>query len=133
MKLLLDTHVLIWAEEGLERLGDRARTMLLAPENLLHVSPVTSLELARLQSLNRLVFHKPLATWLELARRHLQFADAPFTHETAIESYSLPGDFHRDPVDRMLVATARLESMHLVTADARILAYPHVSTLDARE
>jgi PIN domain nuclease of toxin-antitoxin system len=131
-RLLLDTHVLVWAEEGLEEIGESTRQLLLAPKNRLFLSPVSTLELARLQALHRLTFKNHLATWLEVARKHLQISDAPFTHEIAMESYALPGEFHRDPADRMLVATARLHSLSLVTADARILSYPHVSTIDAR-
>ena len=45
------------------------------------------------------------------------------------ESYSLPEDFHPDPVDRILVATARLHTAALITGDKKILDYPHVETL----
>lgn len=56
----------------------------------------------------------------------------PLTHEIAIAAYGLPGEFHRDPADRMLVATAVVHDLTLVTADERILAYPHALSLDAR-
>jgi PIN domain nuclease of toxin-antitoxin system len=45
------------------------------------------------------------------------------------ESYSLPGIFHVDPVDRALTATARIHGLTLITADRKILSYPHVNTL----
>ena len=48
-----------------------------------------------------------------------------------MEAYALPGTFHRDPADRVLVATARRDGLTLVTADDRILAYPHLRTQDA--
>ena len=54
------------------------------------------------------------------------------SHEVAMEAYALPGRFHRDPADRVLVAAARKNAMTLVTADDRILASPHVRTQDAR-
>ncbi|MFM9197801.1 MAG: PIN domain-containing protein [Planctomycetia bacterium] len=53
-------------------------------------------------------------------------------HRVAIEAYKLPGRFHKDPADRMLVATARINDLTLVTADERILAYREVRSLDAR-
>ncbi|WP_367872231.1 type II toxin-antitoxin system VapC family toxin [Luteolibacter sp. Populi] len=130
-RLLLDTHVLVWAEEGRE-LGKACRAMLLDPRNEIFVSPVTTLELARLASLGRLVFKQSLGRWLDQARQHLQFRDAVLSHEVAIESYALPGEFHRDPADRMLVGTARAGGYALVTADDLILAYPHVEVVDAR-
>jgi PIN domain nuclease of toxin-antitoxin system len=54
------------------------------------------------------------------------------SHEVAMEAYALPGVFHRDPADRLLVAAARQHGLTLVTADERILAYPHVRSRDAR-
>jgi len=53
-------------------------------------------------------------------------------HDVAIEAYALPGTFHRDPADRLLVAAARRNGLTLVSADDRILACPHVRTQNAR-
>ena len=133
MKLLLDTHVLVWAESLEDRLGPETRALLLDPSHTLLVSPVTALELSRLISLSRLNLRKPLAEWLSVARAHLDFKEAALTEAIAIETYELPGTFHKDPADRMLVATARELDCSLVTADDLILAYPNVSTIDARE
>lgn len=133
MNLLLDTHVLVWAESLDDRLGPETRALLLDPSHTLLVSPVTALELSRLISLARLNLRKPLADWLAAARGHLGFEDAPFTHEVAIESYELPGTFHKDPADRMLVATARELICPLVTADDPILEYANVLSIDARK
>ena len=133
MNLLLDTHVLVWAESLEARLGPRTQALLLDAANILLVSPITALELARLVALSRLILRKPLADWLVGARRHLAFEDAPFTHAVAIGSYKLPGDFHKDPADRILVATARDGGHTLITADDSILRYPHALTWDARK
>jgi PIN domain nuclease of toxin-antitoxin system len=54
------------------------------------------------------------------------------THEMAWEAYHLPGSFHRDPADRILVATARLYGLTLLTADDSILRYPYVKSMSAR-
>jgi PIN domain nuclease of toxin-antitoxin system len=51
--------------------------------------------------------------------------------QVTAEAYELPGKFHKDPVDRVLVATARLHNLTLMTADDLILRYPHVKTLRA--
>lgn len=132
MNLLLDTHVLVWAESLDERLGPQTRALLLNPSHLLFVSPITTLELSRLIALSRLVLRKSLHDWLSAARQHLDFQDAPFTHSAVIDSDQLPAVFHKDPADRMLVATARELGCPLVTADDLILSSPHVQTLDAR-
>ena len=55
------------------------------------------------------------------------------SHGLAVESYRLPEPFHRDPADRLLVATARLEDVVILTADDPILAHPHVRAVDARK
>ena len=133
MNLLLDTHVLVWAETLDERLGPKTRALLLDSSHTLLVSPITTFELSRLISLSRLTLRKSLADWLSAARLHLAFEDAPFTHLTTIGSYQLPGTFHKDPADRILVATAREINCSLITADDLILAYPNVLTIDARE
>jgi PIN domain nuclease of toxin-antitoxin system len=75
---------------------------------------------------------KSLNDWLSDARYHLGFEDVMFSHSIAIKSYDLPGGFHKDPVDRMLVATAMELDCHLLTADKLILNYPHVKSIDAR-
>ena len=131
MILLLDTHVLVWAESLDDRLGPRTRALLLDPANTLLVSPVSTLELSRLIALSRLVLRKSLLDWLASAREHLGFQDAPLSHPAAIDSYQLPGDFQKDPADRILVATAREIGCPIVTADDLILGYPHVKSLDA--
>lgn len=58
--------------------------------------------------------------------------ETPITLRIAAEAYRLPGEFHLDPADRLLVATARIENWTLLTADRRILDYPHVRSVDAR-
>ncbi len=132
MTLLLDTHVLVWAESLDDRLGTETCHLLLDPANDLLVSPVSSLELSRLIALSRLSLRKPLGDWLDAARRNLGFDDAPFTHRIAMASYELPGIFHKDPADRILVATARHLDVTLLSADQAILGYPDVKCFDAR-
>jgi PIN domain nuclease of toxin-antitoxin system len=133
VNLLLDTHVLVWAESLDDRLGPRTRALLLDPSNTLFVSPISTLELSRLIALSRLQFRKSLQDWFTSARQHLGFQDAPFSHSAAIDSYQLPAAFHKDPADRMLVATARELGCPLLTADDLILGYSHVQTFDARK
>jgi len=133
MRILLDTHVLVWAESRPQRLGPATRGLLEEPLTELLVSPISTLELARLVSLSRLILHVELSDWLGGARKHLGWKDADFTHEIALESYRLPGVFHKDPADRILVASARELGVTLITADESILAYPHCLTRDARE
>lgn len=73
----------------------------------------------------------PLREWIEQSLASIGAASLPVTHEIAIEAYSLAAPFHKDPVDRVLVAAARCHGLTLVTADERILEYGAVRTLDA--
>ena len=132
MKLLLDTHVWIWSQELPEKLGPQARRLLVDARSTNHVATVSMLELARLVAAGDILLNKPLAAWIETAVEELHAEEVAMSREIATEAYALPGEFHRDPADRILVATARRESLTLLTADDRILAYPHVKTLDSR-
>ena len=131
MRYLLDTHVWIWSQESPERLGRQTRRELtdLAQERF--VSPISTLEIARLIYLGLLRLKHPLSEWRLLSLDNLHAAAAGFTHEIAAETYNLPAKFHKDPIDRVLVATARIERLTLITADDLILRYPHVKTLRA--
>lgn len=131
MDLLLDTHVWIWTQEQPERLSATLRARLLDPASRLWVSPVSTLELARLVDGGLVTLDMDLLAWTRESRGSLRADLAPLTDEVAVEAYALPAPFHRDPVDRMLVATARVMEATLVTADAAILNYPHVRTLKA--
>lgn len=133
MKLLLDTHVWIWAFEGAGPLGAKCRQALRAPSNERWVSPVSTLELARLAEAGRIELACPLSEWVARSMAALQLRTIPVDHAISVEAYALPGDFHPDPADRILVATARLQDCHLVTADRRILSYAMVRTLAAEK
>lgn len=133
MRLLLDTHVWIWSQESPESLGDAARELLAEKDTEVFISPVSSLEVARLEWAGRLSMAGRTKTWVENAMQALLAETAALTHEICVESYELPGEFHRDPVDRMLVATARVLDLTFLTADERILSYPHALTLNARQ
>ncbi len=133
MKVLLDTHVWIWSQESPELLGPTARSAVAAEDNALFISPVSSLEIARLAWGGRLTLAGRLQTWVSESLSALLADTIPLTHEIAITAYDLPGEFHRDPADRMLVATAMVHDLTLMTADERILAYSHVLSLNARD
>jgi PIN domain nuclease of toxin-antitoxin system len=129
---LLDTHVWVWTQEEPERLGPRAKRLVLGAAHENGVSPVSTLEIARLIAAGELELSIALSEWVARSMADLSAHTVAVSHEVAMEAYALPGTFHRDPADRVLVATARQDGLTLVTADDRILAYPHVRTQDAR-
>lgn len=133
MSLLLDTHVLVWASEGTNDLGKKTKALLLRESEQLFVSSITMLELARLATARHLQFSSPIEHWYERAKRALGALPVAMDDAIAREAYSLPGVFHADAADRILVATARVHSLGLITADARILKYRGVTSHDARK
>ncbi len=124
--LLLDTHVWIWFAEGLatelspgcvravEAAGDRREAF---------VSAVSVREVALLVALKRLRLAAPVAEWARRALAPLGLAPLPLGMEAAARSADLPGQFHRDPADQMLVAQAMVHRLTLVTRDRAILDY----------
>ena len=132
MSFLLDTHVWVWTQEQPDAMGSTSRALLETTTEELCVSAVSSLEIARLVAGGLLELKGSLDRWVRSAIDSIEARSIDVDHEIAIEAYKLPGRFHKDPADRLLVATARLRDLTLVTADERILAYRAVRTLDAR-
>lgn len=124
--LLLDTHVLLWANAAPERLGRNAVAEITQIGSNLFVSAVTVAEIAIKRSIGKLRMTLAISDLLApLDARELALSMA---HAEALERLPM---LHRDPFDRLLAAQASCDGLTLVTADDRLLAYP-VSTLDAR-
>ena len=135
--ILLDTHVLVWTVEGDRRLGTNASAAIAAAERAgaVGVSAVTPWEIALLAEQSRLRLVQEVGTWLEAALALPGIKLMPVEPEIAIDSARLPGAFHADPADRLIIATARHSGARLLTADGTILSYAkrgHVDTIDAR-
>lgn len=119
MKLLLDTHVLIWATADPDRLSLSARQKIIEPDNDLFVSTASIWAISIKRSLGRIDF--PLGE-IERLLDASGFQPLPISVAHAAAAGSLPRH-HNDPFDRMLVAQARTEGMTLVTADAAMSSY----------
>ena len=132
MRVLLDTHVWVWTQEQPERIGPRTKRLLLDPAHETAVCPISTLEISRLVAAGDIRLTMPLIDWVAQSLADLAAETVSVSHDVAMEAYTLPGEFHRDPADRVLVAVARRNGLTLVTADDRILSYPHVRTHDAR-
>ncbi len=135
--LLLDTHAWVWLMLGDRQLGKQARTRLeqAAARTALQVSVLSVWEVAMLESRGRLVLKIDCDTWIQDALRAPGLALANLTPHIAVCSTRLPGAFHGDLADRLIVATARETNSALVTADSAILGYAaagYVQAVDAR-
>lgn len=128
--IVLDTHAWLWWLHEPERLSAKARKAILAAEHTtIAVSAISVWEVAVKTQLGKLAIPMDIFEWFEVARRYPGTVIEPVTPQDAIASTLLPGEFHRDPADRIIVAVARRHAAPLVTCDRRIIAYPHVETL----
>jgi PIN domain nuclease of toxin-antitoxin system len=128
--IVLDTHIWVWWVHGGEQLTQAQREVVTANEtDLIGVSAISCWEIAKLVEYGRLELPCSLEEWFEQALSYPGVQLLALTPEIAIESTRLPGEFHRDPADQMIVATARLYGCPLVTSDDKILSYPHVTTI----
>ena len=135
--LLLDTHAAIWLAEG--QLSDEAFAQVVAAGLLdgVFVSPISAWEVGllarpRANGQPAVLFKPDPQAWFATLLSQPIVKEAPFTAKIAIDSSFLPGSFHNDPADRLLVATARTMSIPLLTRDQGILAYSaagHVQTV----
>ena len=128
--IVIDTHVWIWWVDDDPRLKRTVRDRLDA-ETDVRLSAISLLEIATAVSLGRLVLRPSAAHWLAVAQTVEQVTIEPLTDTLCLDSVTLPGDFHRDPADRLIVALARALRADLATADAKILAYSHVQSVPA--
>jgi PIN domain nuclease of toxin-antitoxin system len=126
VRVLLDTHVLVWVTHQSVRLGS-ARQLVADADNRL-MSAVSVWELAIKQRLGKLSVGSDVRTWTRRVTRELVLDHLPVTAEHAAAVEHLP-DVHRDPFDRLLVAQAVAEGAVLLTADDRLTAYGDVVRL----
>ena len=122
--LLLDTHVWIWLNEGAPELRDGMIRQIdrAAAHGLAFVSVMSVWEVSLLHAKQRVVLGLALPTWVERALAP-PITLATLTPAIATTCHQLPDRLHNDPIDRILVATARIEDLTLVTGDRVILDY----------
>ena len=122
MSFVADTHVLVWWTSDPTRLtpGLKAALGTVAPESPLYVPDICLWEVATLVSLGRLRPTIPLDQWLARAAAPPLVRVVPIGPAIAAEVATLPDSFHRDPGDRLIVSTARVLGMPLLTLDSRI-------------
>lgn len=125
MKLLLDTHVLLWALSCPDKLSDKARAVISDPRNAVFVSAASGWEIEIKSALGKL--RTPPDLDAPLAERRL--LELPIRLRHALALRQLP-PLHRDSLDRLLVAQAMVEDLTLVTADEPVSRYS-VRTLKA--
>lgn len=130
MNYLLDTHIWLWMVDDLQQIPERILPIVSSAENYpLCLSAISVWEVAKKVSLGKLQISIPIRDWIMKATRSPFIDLVPLSIDISLESTMLPGAFHRDPADQMIVATARHLDLTLLTTDQRILDYRHVKTV----
>lgn len=117
MRLLLDSHALIYAVDAPARLSASAKTALQDPANELLLSAATIWEISIKVGLKKLTLSVPFRPWMNQAIVDLGLTLLPITVDYADSQANLP-DHHRDPFDRLLIAQATVEAISIVSADS---------------
>ena len=129
--ILLDTHVWVWWLSNPDKLPTMARKAVkdAAKNRAIYISSISAWEVALLVSKGRLTFTMDARDWIVRSEALPFFHFVPIDNAIAIRSVRLPEPFHKDPADRIIVATAMTMGMALVSSDSKILKYSHVKTI----
>ncbi|MBL1293894.1 MAG: type II toxin-antitoxin system VapC family toxin [Thiotrichales bacterium] len=130
--IVIDTQVLVWWVSGDKSLSTTAAKAIkdtLANDSEVIVSSISAWEISMLIEKGRLILSMDVESWLDEVTQIDGVRFVPVDNEVGIKSTMLPGEFHKDPTDRIIVATARKLAIPLVTADEKIINYQHVKTV----
>ena len=130
--LLLDTHVWLWFAEKNDAITPKIKSLIeqAADSGELFLAPISIWEVAMLTAHQKVTLTLPCLEWVEKSLKHMNMQLVPLSAKIAIESCYLPGLFHGDPADRLIVATARVEDLSLLTKDHKIQRYAATEMLN---
>jgi PIN domain nuclease of toxin-antitoxin system len=131
VKILLDTQAWLWWLHSPDELSGRARTAIREAEQKdgILISAISVWEVAVKQALGKLQIPMEIHEWFRQASQYKGVTIEPVLPTDAIDSTLLPGKFHKDPADRIIVAVARRHSVPIVTSDEEIRSYQHVESI----
>src|SRR5882762_4723214 len=118
--MLIDTHIWVWWVNGEPQLKPEYQAALTTAQPTgIEVSIISCWEVAKLVEYKRLTLTLPVLDWLNTALAYPGVRLLPLTPEIMVDSTQLPGTFHKDPADQMIVSTARVHGLPLLTMDAK--------------
>jgi PIN domain nuclease of toxin-antitoxin system len=126
--LLLDTHALVWLASAQQHLSARARHAIRQNADELHVSSISALEIAILAKRKRLSLPVTPSEFVDRALEQHGIHEVSVDRRIAFASVGLP-DIHNDPFDRIIVATAHLNGLQILSKDRVISQYPDVKVI----
>jgi len=129
--IVLDTHAWVWWLSDPSKLPGVARRAVAkaAADRAIYISAISTWEIVLLVSKNRLQFTMDAQDWIARSEALPFFHFVPVDNAVAIRSVRLPEPFHRDPADRIIVATAMMMGATVVSSDRKILKYSHVKAI----
>jgi len=128
--IVLDTHAWWWAVSEPSQLSRKARQLInKTPPDQRTVASISIWEFAMMVARGRIHLTITPEEWLDHAICRTGLTILDLNAQIALESCKLPGTFHRDPADRIIVATARVYQSQLITKDQKIIDYPFVTTV----
>jgi len=127
---LLDTNVWLWMVEEPSHIPARMQNIVNNADNYpFCLSAISVWEVAKKVSLGKLRLSVPIQDWIDKATNDTYIHILPLSIQVSVESTQLPGEFHKDPADQIIVATARHHNLIILTADRLIQSYPYVKTV----
>ena len=129
--IVIDTHVWLWWISNPENLAANAGKAIekAVNDSSIIISSISVWETALLVEKGRLKLSVDINDWVRKSESLPFIRFVPVDNTIALRSVALPGDFHSDPADRIITATAMTMGLPLVTKDDKILDYPHVETI----
>ena len=128
--IVLDTHVWWWTISEPAQLSRKARQLITKmPPEQRAIASISIWEFAMMVTRGRIELTISPDEWLDYAINKTGLTILELNSKIALESCNLPGNFHKDPADRIIVATARVSRSQLITKDQKIIEYPHVTTV----
>lgn len=129
--IVLDTHVWLWwisNPENLSLAANRAIDKAITESSII-ISSISTWEIALLVDKGRLKLSVDIRDWVRKTESLPFVRFVPVDNTISLRSVSLPGQFHSDPADRIITATAMTMGLPLITKDEKIIAYPHIQTI----
>ncbi|MBA4386725.1 MAG: PIN domain nuclease [Verrucomicrobia bacterium] len=126
--LLLDTHAFVWLASDQDQLPRRSRELIKKHAGELHVSAISALEIAILVKRSKLKLPVAADVFIEKTLAQHGIEEIPVTRDIACLSAALP-DIHNDPFDRIMIATAKLRKLTIVSKDRNISRYPNTTVI----
>lgn len=129
--IIVDTHILLWWKLDDDSLQTEYKAILEdSSTEMIGISAVSLMEIICLYDRQRINLPEVPYSWIAGVMTEPKIAVIPISAQIAIDAFRLPGDFHKDPADRIIVASARILNCPILSQDAKILNYSHVKQIN---